>query len=73
MDIEELAENMRILMEENEALNKIISADSPLLAAVTKNKQLTAENKVLRERVAGLMEEKNFAIRAARKPKAVKA
>lgn len=71
MDIDELTENLRVLMRENEALRKIATADSQGLAAATIIKQLHAENDALRERVAGLMVEKNDAIRAA-KPKKVK-
>ena len=65
----ELAENLRIVMREYETLHRILSSDRQLVAATDKIKQLHAENDALRERVAGLMVEKNDAIRAARKPK----
>lgn len=62
----EMASNMEALMLENETLTKIVTADSALTGAVATIKQLTREVESLRERVAGLMEEKNLAIRAAR-------
>ena len=62
----ELATACEALMLENATLTKIISADAQLLAAHALIKQLTREVDSLRERNAGLMEEKNQAIRAAR-------
>ena len=60
--LEEMAANMGGLIKENEALTKLLSADSTMLAAATIVKKLTREVEVLRERNAGLMIEKNDAI-----------
>ncbi len=64
--LSELAGNMQALVNENETLTKIITADAQLAGAVATIKQLTKEVQVLRERNAALMDEKNLAIRQAK-------
>ena len=68
-DLAELASNLEQLQRENDTLTQLLSADATLLKAFEMVKQLQRENAALRERVAGLMEEKNIAIRAAKKGK----
>lgn len=63
---EEIAASQRDDEEELAALRKIAEADDKLAAALAENKQLRAMNRVLNERVNGLMEEKNEAIRSAK-------
>ena len=63
--IEELTSTARELLDENTAMAKVVDADDKLAAAMAENKQLRAEVATLRERVNGLMNEKNAAVRAA--------
>lgn len=65
----EMAGALEAVMLENETLTKIISADLQLAAAHNVIKQLNKEIEALRERNAGLMLEKNEAIRGARNAK----
>lgn len=62
---EEVADALREQEEELASLRKIAEADDKLAAALAENKQLRALNRVLQERVNGLMEEKNAALSAA--------
>lgn len=64
--VEELEAQAREEREELEALRKIAEADDKLAAALAENKQLRALNRVLEERVNGLMNEKNAALAAAK-------
>jgi hypothetical protein len=65
----EMARDMQRLVAENERLTAIVAAKVPVEAAMATIKNMGAEIEVLRERVAGLMEEKNAAIRAAKRAK----
>ncbi len=64
-DLDELARNMESVMAENAMLTKIIRGDAGEGALAT-IRQLNKEVAGLRERVFGLQEEKNMAIRAAK-------
>ena len=63
--LSELAEGMESLMAENAMLTKIVRGDAGEGALAT-IQQLNKEVAGLRERVFGLQEEKNMAIRAAK-------
>lgn len=63
--LEALAKTARELLDENAAMAAVFDADDKLAEQVKQNKQLRAEVSALRERVNGLMNEKNAAIRAA--------
>jgi len=64
--IEELAKTVRELLDENAAMAAVFEADEKLPEAMKQNKQLRAEVGVLRERVNGLLNEKNAAIRLSK-------
>ena len=63
--LSELASGMESIMAENAMLTKIIRGDAGEGALAT-IQQLNKEVAGLRERVAGITEEKNMAIRAAK-------
>lgn len=63
---EELAAQAREEEDERAALQKLIESDDKLSTLDTENKRLRAMNRVLEERVRGLMNEKNEAIRMAK-------
>ncbi len=67
--LDEMARNMEAVMRENVTLTKFLSTDATRAGLLAEIKRLTAEVAVLRERNAGLLEEKNSAIRAAKRPK----
>lgn len=54
------------LAADNEMMGKVFDADDKLGAAMAELKQATEENRVLRERVNGLMNEKNAAVKQAK-------
>jgi hypothetical protein len=65
----ELASELERLIAENQRLTAIVAAKVPVEAAMATIKNMGAEIEVLRERVAGLMEERNIAVRAAKRVK----
>lgn len=65
-DMAELLGNLERVMAENVVLTRLLSTDAGQAGLVAEVKRLTAENDALRERNAGLQEEKNLAIRAAK-------
>lgn len=54
------------LSADNEMMGKVFDADDKLAAAMAELKQATEENRVLRERINGLMNEKNAAVQQAK-------
>ncbi len=62
----EMAHNMESLVRENETLTQLFKADPQLMECVNVIKNMGREIEALRERNAGLMEEKNAAIRDAK-------
>lgn len=66
MQLDELASNLASVMSENEMLTKLLSTDPSMTGMVKLIKQQEREIDSLRERNAGLMEEKNEAIRASK-------
>lgn len=64
--LDELTRNLEVVMKENEVLTKVLTADAGLAGAVAEIKKLNKEIDALRERNAGLMEEKNAAVRVAK-------
>ena len=73
--VAELSQNLTDTVADNEAMGKVFDADEKLAKAMAENKQLRAEVSTLRERVNGLLNEKNEAVRLAKswKRKAEKA
>lgn len=61
----ELAESMQQLMDENKAMVAVFEADDNLAAALVEIKRLTEVNRILEERVRGLMNEVAAAKQAA--------
>lgn len=61
--IAEMSANAAELLADNESMAKVFEADDRLAAATAEVKRLNAEARVLRERINGLMNEKNQAIR----------
>lgn len=61
--LQELTQNLQATVDDNNSMAKVFEADDKLAEALKQNKQLRAEVSTLRERVNGLMGEKNEAIR----------
>ena len=61
--INELAESLKATVADNEAMAKVFEADDKLAAAMAENDRLRSQVAGLRERVNGLMNEKNEATR----------
>ena len=59
----ELAQNLEEVVADNASMSKVFDADDKLMAALAENKRLRAEVSSLRERVNGLLGEKNEAVR----------
>lgn len=64
---EEIAEAERAQEEEVAAMRKVVESDDKLAAAMAEINRLNALNRVLQERVNGLMNEKAEAIKAAKR------
>lgn len=64
--LDELASNNAELIADNESMAKVFEADDKLAAAADEIKKLNAQARVLRDRVNGLMNEKNEAVRIAK-------
>lgn len=64
--IHELQGNLSEAVSDNESMAKTFEADDRLAASEAENKRLRAEIAVLRQRVNGLLNEKNEAVRAAK-------
>lgn len=63
----ELSSNLSVLMQENDAFRELLHKDDVTASLHAQVLQLSKEVYSLRERNAGLMEEKNSAIRAAKR------
>ena len=61
--LQELRQNNRELIDDNESLGRVFEADDELAAAAAEIKRLNEIVRVQRERIAGLLNEKNEAIR----------
>jgi regulator of replication initiation timing len=64
--LHELSSDMEALLAENQLLNSLLPKGPSVRGLIDAIKKQAEEIEVLRERNAGLMEEKNAAIRAAR-------
>lgn len=64
--ISEMSANLAELVAENEQLVRVFEADDKLKQALDECTRLRAENRVLKERLNGLMAEKNEAVRLAK-------
>lgn len=62
-ELEELRQTAQELLADNVSMSSVFDADDKLTTALAENKRLRAEVSGLRERVNGLMAEKNEAIR----------
>ena len=62
----ENASTAKELLEENASLTATFDANDQLAASVAENKRLRETNRILEERIRGLMNEKNEAIRLAK-------
>ena len=62
----EMAADLKSTVEENESLVKAFEADDKLSEQVAENRKLRELNRVLEERIRGLQNERNVAIRAAK-------
>jgi len=63
---QELAESAKAIQEELESMQRVIDADDKTAAAMAEAKRYREENRILKERVNGLMNEKNEAVRLAK-------
>jgi hypothetical protein len=64
--VDELTANLREATEDNESMARVFEADDKVKAAMAEAKRYRELNRILEERIAGLMNEKNAAIRAAK-------
>lgn len=62
----ELTQNLKMTVDDNNAMAAVFEADDKLAEALAQNKKLRAEVAGLRERVNGLMNERNEAVRLTR-------
>lgn len=68
--IDELQEQLQVVTSDNESMAKVFESNDQLAVALAELKQAKELNRVLEERIRGLQNEKNEAIRAARMWKA---
>jgi hypothetical protein len=54
------------LQAENESMTRVLDANDQVIAALAEAKRYREQNRILEERIRGLMNEKNGAIRAAK-------
>lgn len=62
----ELTENLKETLADNESMARVFEADDKVKAALAEAKRYRELNRILEERIAGLMNEKNAAIRSAK-------
>ena len=64
--LDELRANLQEALEDNNSLGRVFDSSDPLSVALEEAKRYREMNRVLESRIAGLMNEKNTAIRAAK-------
>lgn len=64
--IAELTANLKETLADNESMARVFEADDKVKAALAEAKRYRELNRILEERIAGLMNEKNAAIRSAK-------
>lgn len=64
--IAELTANLKETLADNESMARVFEADDKVKAALSEAKRYRELNRILEERIAGLMNEKNAAIRSAK-------
>jgi len=64
--LDELRANLQEALEDNNSLGRVFDSSDPLSAALEEARRYREMNRVLESRIAGLMNEKNTAIRAAK-------
>lgn len=64
--MEEMGSQLRTLLEDNESMSRVFEANDQVVAALAEAKRFREQNRILEERIRGLMNEKNEAIRHAK-------
>jgi hypothetical protein len=64
--LEEMGSQLRTLLEDNESMSRVFEANDQVAAALAEAKRYREQNRILEERIRGLMNEKNEAIRHAK-------
>lgn len=64
--LSEISRNLQDTISDNESMARVFEADDKLAAALNEAKRYREQNRVLEERIRGLMNEKNEAIRLAK-------
>lgn len=64
--LDELRANLQEALDDNNSLGRVFDSSDPLSVALEEAKRYREMNRVLESRIAGLMNEKNTAIRAAK-------
>lgn len=64
--LSEISRNLQDTISDNESMARVFEADDKLAAALDEAKRYREQNRVLEERIRGLMNEKNEAIRLAK-------
>lgn len=64
--LDELRANLQEALDDNNSMARVFEANDKLVAALEEAKRYREQNRILESRIAGLMNEKNEAIRAAK-------
>lgn len=64
--LDELRSNLQEALDDNNSMARVFEANDKLVAALDEAKRYREQNRILESRIAGLMNEKNEAIRAAK-------
>lgn len=64
--LDELRANLQEALDDNNSMARVFEANDKLVAALDEAKRYREQNRILESRIAGLMNEKNEAIRAAK-------
>lgn len=64
--LDELRANLQETLDDNNSMARVFDANDKLIAALDEAKRYREQNRILESRIAGLMNEKNTAIRAAK-------
>lgn len=64
--LDELRANLQEALDDNNSLGRVFESNDPLAAALEEARRYREMNRVLESRIAGLMNEKNMAIRSAK-------
>lgn len=64
--VNEVAQNLKATLEDNESMARVFDADDKIAAAVAEATRYREQNRILEARITGLLNEKNEAIRHAK-------